>query len=62
MTRLEHLNVPPAETVRAKLAAATAEARFLRRLLRLAREQEEAARLRDSSKEAMQCDTEIMKN
>ena len=37
--------IPPATQVREKLAAATAEARYLRRLLRLARERDESIRL-----------------
>lgn len=37
--------IPPARKVREKLAAATAEARYLRRLLRLARERDESVRL-----------------
>lgn len=39
-------SIPPAAEVRKRLAAATAETRYLRRLLRLARERDEAERLR----------------
>jgi len=39
------INIPPSEEVRRKLAAAQAEARYLRRLLKLAKEREEADRL-----------------
>ncbi len=38
-------HIPPAADVLRRLAAANAEARFLRRLLRLARERDEAERL-----------------
>ena len=39
-------NVPPAAEIRKRLAATTAEARALRRLLRFARENEEARALK----------------
>lgn len=38
--------IPPAREVRDKLAAAQAEARYLRRLLKLAKEHDEAEALR----------------
>ena len=41
------INLPPSEEVRHKLAAAQAEARYRRRLLKLAKECEEADRLSD---------------
>jgi hypothetical protein len=37
--------IPPSQEVRDKLAAAQAEARYLRRLLKLARERDEAETL-----------------
>ncbi len=39
------ISIPPAREVREKLAAVQAEARYLRRLLKLAKEREEAERL-----------------
>ena len=38
-------NIPPTPTLREKLAATVAESRYLRRLLKLARERDEAIRL-----------------
>jgi len=37
--------IPPSQEVRDKLAASMAEARYLRRLLKLSKEREEAERL-----------------
>ena len=46
----ENISVPSADYVRGKLAEAVAEVRFLRRLLRLAKDGDEANRLRGDSK------------
>jgi hypothetical protein len=46
MTSKSVFAVPPAEQVREKLAANMAEARYLRRLYRLAKERETADRLK----------------
>ena len=43
-------DIPPAPIVKKRLAAATAETRYLRRLLKLARERDEAERLRREAK------------
>ncbi|MBU4273725.1 MAG: hypothetical protein KKA28_17830 [Planctomycetes bacterium] len=40
------IKIPPTAEIRKNLAAAKAEARYLRRLLPIAQQQEEAARLR----------------
>ena len=46
MTRFAKLSVPPVAEVRKQLAATAAEVRMLRRLLRLAKDADEAKRLR----------------
>jgi hypothetical protein len=47
MTAKENiLDVPPVAVVRKRLSAAVAETRFLRRLLKLSKEKEDAQRLR----------------
>ena len=43
-------HIPPAADVRKRLVAANAEVRYLRRLLKLARERDEAERLRREAK------------
>lgn len=45
----ESITIPPVAKVRDKLAAAQAEVRYLRRLLPLAKQQEEAQRLRSKA-------------
>ena len=45
MPTLPEINLPPAEQIGDQLAATQAQARYLRRLLRLARERDEAERL-----------------
>jgi hypothetical protein len=44
-------HIPPAADVRRRLAAANAEARYLRRLLRLARDRDAAKRLRQEAEQ-----------
>lgn len=44
--------VPSSDQVRKRLAAAIAESRYLRRLLQIAKEADEAKRLRKESKQA----------
>ncbi|MGD0654656.1 MAG: hypothetical protein ABSA16_09950 [Thermoguttaceae bacterium] len=46
MTSKTEFIIPPLEQVRKRLAATTAESRFLRRLYRLAKEKDTAERLR----------------
>lgn len=45
MNKQSIFNVPPAEEVRSRLAAATAEVRYLRQLLKLAKSAEQAKSL-----------------
>ena len=47
---VESIAIPAAAKVRDKLAAAQAEVRYLRRLLVLAKEKDEATRLQDKVK------------
>ena len=46
------INIPPTVEIRKKLAAAKAETRYLRRLLPIAKEREEAERLRSEADRA----------
>jgi len=50
----ENLVVPSVANIRKRLAAATAQSRFLRRLLRLAIEAENSQRLETAAKEGKQ--------
>jgi hypothetical protein len=43
------VNIPPTPTLREKLAAATAESRYLRSLLKIARQRDEAIRLQEQA-------------
>jgi hypothetical protein len=47
---MSNIVIPPSQEVRDKLAAAQAKARYLRRLLKLARERDEAKRLSAKAK------------
>jgi hypothetical protein len=44
------VNIPPTPTLREKLAAAMAESRYLRSLLKIARQRDEAKTLRAKAK------------
>jgi hypothetical protein len=54
---VESISIPPAARVRDQLAAAQAEVRYLRRILRIAKEKDEANRLRGkvANEEATPC-------
>ena len=43
------VNIPPTPTLREKLAAAQAESRYLRSLLKIARQRDEAVRLQEQA-------------
>jgi hypothetical protein len=52
MEAVKNSSIPPAAEVRKQLAAATAETRYLRRLLRIAKERDQAAQLRRDAEQS----------